>query len=103
MKDIMSQGDVTFLPVKSIPSGMKKVSDGILAKGETTGHAHRIGTLEAAELYEMDGKLFLSVGENGVSIVHEEHAPVTLDTGNYEVHIDKAFDYSAQSLRNVTD
>ena len=103
MKNIMSQGDVTFLPVKSIPTGMKKVSDGILARGETTGHAHRVGTLDAAELYEMDGKMFLAVGENGVSIVHEEHHPVTLDPGNYEVHIDKTFDYSAKQLRNVAD
>ena len=103
MRNIMSQGDVTFLPVKLIPSGVKRIVDGVLAKGETTGHAHRVGTLTTAELYEMDGRMFLKVGDEGVSIVHEEHAPVTLDPGNYEVHIDQTFDYSAQALRNVQD
>lgn len=103
MKNIMSQGDVTFIPVKSIPKDVKVVPDGIIAKGETTGHSHRVGTIEAAELYQMDGRMFLSVGENGVSIVHEEHFPVTLDPGNYEIHIDQSFDYSAQALQNVAD
>jgi hypothetical protein len=103
MKNIISQGDVTFIPVRSIPKGGSKIVDGVIAKGETTGHAHRVGTLEAAELYRMDGKMFLCVGEGGVSIVHEEHAPVTLDPGNYEIHIDQFFDYSAQALRNVQD
>ena len=103
MKNIMSQGDVTFLPTQRIPKGARKVSDGIIMRGEVTNHAHRIGTLEDAELYEMDGKMFLCVGENGVSIVHEEHASVALDSGNYEIHIDQTFDYSAQALRNVAD
>ena len=103
MKDIMSQGDVTFLPVKALPNGIKKLADGVIARGETTGHSHRVGTLESAELYQMNGKMFLHVGENGVSIVHEEHAPVMLGPGNYEIHIDQSFDYSAQALRNVAD
>lgn len=103
MKNVMSQGDVTFIPVKAFPKSVKRITDGVIAKGETTGHSHRVGTLESAELYEMEGKMFLKVGDEGVSIVHEEHAPVTLDPGNYEIHIDQSFDYSAQALRNVAD
>lgn len=103
MKNIMSQGDVTFIPAKEIPCGAKAIADGVIARGESTGHSHRLQTLESAELYAMEGKMFLKVGEEGVSIVHEEHSPVTLDPGNYEIHIDKAFDYSAQALRNVAD
>jgi hypothetical protein len=103
MKNVISQGDVTFVPVKAVPKGGNKIADGILARGESTGHSHRVGTLEAAELYAIEGKMFLKVGDEGVSIVHEEHAPVTLDPGNYEVIIDKQFDYSAQALRNVAD
>ena len=103
-KDLFSQGDVNFLRVDKIPSGVKKSNfDGVIQKGESTGHSHRIEVLEAAELYTMDGKMFLKVGENGVSIVHEEHAPVMLDPGNYEIHIDQSFDYSAQAFRNVAD
>ena len=103
MRDIQSQGDVTFIPVEAVPKGLNRVPDGVLARGESTGHSHRLATLEAAELYAMDGKMFLKVGEEGVSIVHEEHAPVTLDPGSYEVHIDQGFDYSAQALRSVAD
>ena len=102
MRDIMSQGDVTFIPVKSIPKG-KRIADGVIARGETTGHSHRVEVLEAAELYAIEGKMFLKVGDEGVSIVHEEHGTVNLDPGNYEIHIDQSFDYSAQALRNVAD
>lgn len=99
----ISQGDVNFrTSKKSLPNSAKKITDGILAKGEVTGHAHRLADLEAAELYDLgEGTMLLIVGENGVSIQHEEHTTVSLPAGRYEVVIDR--EYSDEGERPVAD
>lgn len=102
MKDIKSQGDVTFIPVEEIKKG-SRITDGIIARGEVTGHFHALADLNQAELYQCEDGMYLSVGERGVSITHQEHGKVRLDPGNYKINIDKQFDYSSQALRNVVD
>jgi hypothetical protein len=98
------QGDVLFKQVRSIPLGGKKRASGHILEGEATGHIHRIGEaqLGEAEVLEIGEKLFLAVSaEGGVSIVHEEHAPVVLPPGNYEVVRQR--EYSPEEIRNVAD
>ena len=99
----VSQGDVNFHRVKkSNLANAKRIADGVIARGEVTGHSHRLEVLEAAELYEVEtGKMMLHVGENGVSIVHEEHCPVMLPQGDYEITIDR--EYSDEGERPVVD
>lgn len=95
------QGDVLIVEHR-IPSGKRrKQKDGILAHGEVTGHAHRISDLAEGELYEMDGGMFLSVSEKGISILHEEHAPIELPPGEYRVIRQR--EYSPEEIRNVAD
>jgi len=84
------QGDVMIVPVEEVPKGLKRVplENGrvILAHGEVTGHAHAVlGDVEllARDLAEMEGR-FLRVEEEA-QVVHEEHATVTLPSGNYRV------------------
>ena len=99
---IYRQGDVLFKQVKSIPAGdRKKRPTGHILEGEATGHIHRLGNLAAAEVLEINDGLFLSVTEEGVSIVHEEHNPITLPAGNYEVVRQR--EYSPEEIRNVAD
>ncbi len=82
------QGDVLIRRIADLPKQkVAKLTTGILAEGEVTGHAHRIEDLAAAEV--------------GVRIVHEEHAPITLAAGNYEVEVQR--EYSPQAIRNVAD
>ena len=96
------QGDVLIARVDSIPQNRNKVADGILAHGEVTGHCHRIEDMQAAELLDCGGDgMFLSVGPDGVSIVHQEHAPIRLDGGNYKVS--RQVEYTPAELRNVAD
>jgi hypothetical protein len=99
---IHRQGDVLIRRIDSLPAqkAVKRAS-GILAYGEVTGHAHRVETMEAAEVLEFDNGLFLQVSDSGVRIVHQEHAPVTLAPGNYEVTIQR--EYSPAEIRNVAD
>lgn len=82
------QGDVLFVPIKKLPKRKrgKKRENGHILEGEATGHVHRIGVLDAAEVLEIGNGLFLNVtAEGGVSIVHEEHQPLALPSGAYEV------------------
>lgn len=99
---IYRQGDVLIRRIASLPT--KKAQPrltGILAYGEVTGHAHKVETLEHAEVLEIDGGLYLRVAEEGVRIIHEEHAPVVLPKGNYEVEIQR--EYTPAEIRNVAD
>lgn len=96
------QGDVLFISCEESPKGQaRKRVNGHILEGEATGHTHRIAVLDAAEVLEIESGLYLSVGEEGVSIVHEEHAPLTLPSGIYEVRRQR--EYSPEEIRNVRD
>lgn len=104
------QGDVMFIPVARIPAGeTKKRDNGTAAYGEVTGHSHRLADLESAEVLEIGDGLFVKVSDAGVSIsgdpgatfVHEEHGPVTLPPGSYQIRIQR--EYSPEVIRNVAD
>jgi hypothetical protein len=99
------QGDVLFRKVESIPDGKrKKRLSGHILEGEVTGHIHRIAEAQLvdAEVLEVGETMFLSVSaEGGVSIIHEEHNPITLPAGNYEVVRQR--EYSPEEIRNVAD
>jgi len=85
------QGDVLLRAVDAIPAMAKTVvqRDGgriVLAYGEVTGHAHAITAPESEAT-------LLSAGENArflrlvadVDLLHEEHAPVHIPAGMYQV------------------
>lgn len=99
---IYRQGDVLIRRIKSLPAQKAQPRlTGILAYGEVTGHAHRVEDLTHAEVLEVGKGLFLRVGAEGVRVIHEEHAPVTLPAGNYEIEIQK--EYTPAEIRNVAD
>lgn len=99
---LFRQGDVLIRAIPSLPSAeLEKQKDGILAHGEVTGHAHRIADLAAAQLFVCGDGMFLTVGEGGVAIVHEEHGAIDLAPGAYEVIRQR--EYSPEEIRNVAD
>jgi len=94
-------GDVLIEAVESLPSTRKKLPHAILAHGEVTGHCHRIQEAADADLYSNPAGLFLHVREESVSVVHEEHAPITLPRGFYRVWRQR--EYSPEEIRIVRD
>jgi hypothetical protein len=107
---MIRQGDVLFIPTTDvIPEYLTergKNDKGIVMEGEATGHHHRIADLEAAEVFRAgwaSEESFVRVGPLGVSIVHEEHAPVQLPAGNYRVKIAREYDYLANAARFSRD
>jgi hypothetical protein len=99
---IYRQGDVLIRRIDRLPK-KKPVQrvNGILAYGEVTGHSHQVEDITKAEVLEIESGLYLRVGEEGVRIVHEEHNPISLPAGNYEVVIQR--EYTPEEIRNVAD
>lgn len=98
------QGDVFFTEVNEIPKKatavMKKARGYIIAEGEATGHAHIID--DDIKLYEKDGTLYLRT-LNPVEVRHEEHRPVSLPPGIWQIGIVREYDPFLEETRWVWD
>lgn len=101
------QGDVMIREVAAVPSGAKEVKTTdriVLAYGEVTGHAHAIAPGEATEHSLADAagivRRFLKVVSEA-TVRHEEHAPIPLPAGVYEIVQQR--EYTPEAIRNVAD
>jgi hypothetical protein len=95
------QGDVLIATIESVPEGATRRSSPVLLEGELTGHAHRIEVPSTAELWECNGQLYMKVIARTTTIVHDEHNPITLDSGTYRVWRQR--EYSPKTIRYVSD
>lgn len=98
-------GDVGVIGAASLPKDAVRedTSQGVvLAYGEVTGHAHRIVAGEV-EMWTADKLRFMVVGDEGATLNHEEHGPMELEPGIYEVRIQQVFDPFTELSRNVAD
>lgn len=74
----------------------------VLAEGEVTGHAHVIKDSTSAVLFESDFALYLRVLSE-TTVVHEEHKPITIPAGDYQIGIVREYDHFAEEARKVAD
>jgi hypothetical protein len=77
---LVRQGDLLIQKVNLIPKG-KTVLNGILLRGESTGHSHRIVGGKATQAKE---GLFFEVTKKA-QLVHEEHGTIEFTPGKYAV------------------
>jgi|SRR5215472_3660387 len=103
------QGDVGFIAGK-IPAGAKRIPLRPFAFGEKTGHSHRICMADEAnaEMFEIDGRTFLRVSEEGgISIQHEDHDPegtISVLPAGWEGEVMIAREYDEErDFRSVVD
>lgn len=105
------QGDVLVQQVRRRTPAGKDLREGgrvILAHGEVTGHAHEVieergfdFELPPAQFFEEPGgRRFLFV-ERPCALVHQEHGPIQLAPGCYEVTRQR--EYAPDEIRNVAD
>jgi len=59
---------------------MKKLEKPILADGEVTGHAHRLG---AGDVFEQENGVKVFDLAQGTDLMHEEHGVIHLPPGEY--------------------
>src|SRR5690349_16208676 len=97
------QGDVIgrrldFMPTgKQTKLGKKRL---VLAHGEN-GHSHVLEDDEA-ELIQIGERMILNLKKQS-TVVHEEHGPITLESGIWEIGRVKEFDYFQKMERQVVD
>lgn len=89
-RGLMRQGDVLLFPTEQEITGTK-LNHLVLAKGEVTGHRHRIREGKA-ELYERDGILYLRVLSPKAILSHEEHYQIDVPKGNWEIRIQREYE-----------
>ena len=94
-------GDVIIVPTDSIPTEAHRRPAAILARGEATGHSHRIEDPRAVELYDHEGIGFLRVTAASARLVHDEHLPIDLPRGVYRFWMQR--EYSPTAIRRVVD
>ena len=99
------QGDVMLYQVKTLPDGcveQGQATEIVLARGETTGHSHRLLTEERPALTFLapDGSVYLQIGEPA-TLTHEQHGTQTVEPGIYL--LPNQVEYSPAAVRRVMD
>lgn len=103
---VYRQGDVSIIAVKGLPKKTKRVKgEPILARGEVTGHAHRM-VEGKVRLYQLSGLLYLRVLSEFAKLYHEEHEDLVLPRGDYQINRQREYDWfstSVEGMRYVED
>ena len=76
----LRQGDVFMTSIKLPETAIKKEEkeSRIVARGEWSDHSHVI--TGDAEIYEDNGRMFVSVGKNGAKLQHTLESKLNFDT-----------------------
>lgn len=83
MNTLKRQGDILLERVeKEGAVTARPIPDGIIERGEATGHAHK---LEGGTLVQGGGSMFAMVPEGG-RVTHQEHETLELEPGVWLVH-----------------
>jgi hypothetical protein len=98
MTNLARQGDILLRRISRMPANVTEVRDNVLARGEVTGHSHRI---VGAKVFRNGNQQLLVEVPEAATLVHEEHAPISLDAGIYEVVRQREYDPLAE--RTVSD
>jgi hypothetical protein len=94
-------GDVLIASVKNIPQNAMRRPSSVLARGEATGHSHRIQDPNSADLFDADGIGFLHVRAESATLIHDEHDLITLPRGFYKFWLQR--EYSPEEIRRIVD
>lgn len=102
---LYQQGDVLMKKMDCLPWPclLKKTTDPVLAKGEATGHVHTIAPddLSNVDIYtDENGNIFVEA-KKPATIVHQEHKPVTIPEGVYQVSIVREYDHFANEAKGI--
>jgi len=112
---IYQQGDVILTKVDNVPSyGYNKVecdSKIVVAEGEGTGHHHRFECAKFGPDVQVQawGKQWdqfpsmVQITGGAATLYHEEHNPINVPKGIYQVTFVREMDHIAQRERRVVD
>lgn len=99
-------GDVMIESAAPIPEEGRTPRHGsVLARGEASGHSHRFRERRAVKLYLYKYQHnYIHVIADTATLVHEEHAPITLKAGWYRYWFQREWDNTDQgAIRRMID
>ena len=94
-------GDVIIAKANAIPDEAIRRFTSVLARGEATGHSHRIEDPKSVELYDHDGIGYLRVTGEEARLIHDEHSPIVLPKGIFRFWMQR--EYSPKEIRRIVD
>ncbi len=101
---IFRQGDVLLRKVdKKIKDAQSVGLEYVVALGEKTGHKHVLtskGDIKVSGVFGEQLNLILS---EDATLTHDEHGPITLDAGTYEVVAERELDHAKDSAQQAID
>ena len=99
------QGDVIGRKLEAMPAGKQKIISRkrlVLAHGES-GHSHVIeATEDDCELIQIGERMLLKLTRVS-TVVHEEHKPIRLEPGIWEIGRVQEYDWFSRMQRQVID
>lgn len=114
------QGDVQFKSLPALPQGAVMIAHKPIALGEHSGHMHVL--TGSVQLFELDGKIFAAVGDDGARLQHchesnfsekawqstdelpiADHGSHLLPKGVYEFYIQNSYNPYTQLMEKVID
>lgn len=99
-KEMYRQGDLLFVKVDEIPKEREQVRDGVIARGESTGHMHTLRPGNEAMLFNSGGNTYIEACAGGF-VDHQEHATIDLPSGNWSIK--RQQEYSPDGWNTVAD
>jgi hypothetical protein len=100
MQSMHRQGDILF--IRDDETDLSKATtqtDGIVARGEVTGHTHALETHKAA-LMLLAGAMYIKAWQDA-QVLHQEHGPVLLEKGTWRVQRQR--EYRPDGWERVAD
>jgi hypothetical protein len=98
---LYQQGDLLLETIETIPEGLNK-HNGVLAEGESTGHAHKVDLSDVDVFVSENGELYCEAKKE-FTITHEEHKAITLPKGKYKVRRVLEYDHFSEEAKQVKD
>jgi hypothetical protein len=92
------QGDVLVFGIEGrikAPKGFTIKTDNVVIEGEITGHKHEV---KNGRLYEKGDSIIIEAYD-GCSLVHDEHKPIALAKGFYEIKIQEEYNEGKHASR----
>lgn len=109
-KLVHRHGDVDLFAASSVPKGAKKRKGTTIALGEATGHHHTLHKLDInTQINIMDyvqdliNQTFVEIQGGKAVLKHQEHAPLVIEPGVYEVKIEHGIDPWTKEYTRVID
>lgn len=107
MPTFFRHGDLLLKPVDSIPTDAIKLGTHTLAEGEATGHHHTLTSGQvlvfAPATVTDDVAKYVEVQSPEAVLTHQEHGPITLPEGQYEMSIEREYSPLDKVIRQVLD